>query len=492
MRTWLQVGMSLFVVWSCQQGVSPTKVSGTESDQKFWSQSANPNKHIKIVNSEGQPVAKARVLIGLGVGTPFASNFLFTDDEGLLDGDLTEWITVQPVTIDAPGFVRTTYFAVDPLSSRTLTLNRSIKPQLQFELSGVTTGFQVAHRDGQVDFALTIPVVKPEDLFQFNLDMILSPFTETISVLGQKVNVPSNVSLPEQRESYIFPVTLAKPTYRMGFASPGVKNLVSLSGQFAIKPVFDGFRKGASFADMINQFNMLGISRHQVTLAQAKQRLDLKVNEYLLREARQLKAPNFNQNQDVVLGVSIGAHSEGLYPVDVKRMSTNQVLPLKVIGAQQLALGILKKLDEFNGIKYSERLSASLEPWQTEGQELRFLPLLSDPKLVHTHRLEISLPLVLAGQSVSGSLLKLYGIKQFLGEDNRVVREDKTVLWEIYSPQWQAAIEVPRFPGDLPAGHKRWALSLFASSHSNVRVLSLDHLIQGQISHVTHTNVDFQ
>lgn len=492
MRVWFQAGMSLFFVWSCQQQLTPTETHQNSHMDGFWSQAVNPNAKIKIVTQDGQPINKARVLIGHSMGTPFANNLVLTDENGWLEGDLSVWKSAQPITIDAPGFVRTTYFEVDPQGLRNLSLARVVKPQLQFELSGVTTGFQVKNRDGLVDFALTIPVVKPEDLFQFNLDMILSPFTDTISVLGQKVDIPSNVSLPEQRESYIFPVTLAKPTYRMGFADPGVKNLVSITGQFAIKPVFDAFRGGASFADMINQFNMLGLSVHQVTLAQAKQRQDLKVNDNLLRQARQLKAPSFNQNQDVVLGVSIGTHPNGLYPVDVKRLNSTQVLPLKVIGTKHLALGILKKLDEFKGIKHSERLSASLENWQSDGQELRFLPLLADPKLVHTHRLEVALPQVLPRQSESGSLLKLYSIKQYLGEDKKVVREDKTVLWEVYSPEWKGAIEIPRFPGDLPVGHKRWALSLFASADAGVRVLSLDNLIQGQISHVTHTNVDFQ
>lgn len=492
MRAWFQAGMCLFFVWSCQQGLSPSPQESNLQTEAFWLQSGNPNQRLKITTSEGLPLYKARVLIGHSVGTPFANNLVLTDENGWLEGDLSAWNSSQPITIDAPGFVRTTFFGVNPNVERQFTLARQIKPQLQFELNGVTTGFNVKHRDGWVDFALTIPVVKPEDLFQFNLDMVLSPFTDTISVLGQKVNVPSNVTLPEQRESYIFPVTLAKPSYRMGFSEPGVKNLVSITGQFAIKPVFDAFRGGASFADMINQFTMLGLSAHQITLSQAKQRQDLKVNDHILREVRQLKAPSFDPNREVVLGVSIGSQQEGLYPIDVKRLSSTQSHSLKIIGTKQLALGILKKQDEFNGVKHSERLSASLETWQTDGQEIQFLPLLADPKLVHTHRIEVVLPQVLPKQSASGSLLKLYGIKQFLGESGKVIREDKTVLWEVYSPNWTAAVEIPRFPGDMPAGHKRWSVSLFASADAGVKVLSLDHIIKGQISHVTHTNVDFQ
>ena len=43
---------------------------------------------------------------------------------------------------------------------------------------------------------------------------------DEIRVAGQKLGVPSNISLPKQKESYIITITIDKPIYRMYFNRP--------------------------------------------------------------------------------------------------------------------------------------------------------------------------------------------------------------------------------------------------------------------------------
>jgi hypothetical protein len=357
----------------------------------------------------------------------------------------------------------------------------------------VATGFQVKNRDKLVDFGLTIPVVKPEDLFQFNLGMILSPYMDTMSVLGQQFEVPSNVTFPQQRESYIFPITLEKSTYRMGFADGGTKHLISLAGTFPIDPVFDALRKGESFADVINSFNMQGLSFHEITLTQKKQRLDIQMNQNQITQSRKVKAPIFNQNNEVVLGISVGTHPQGLFPVDVKRLNSNQVQALKIFGNDLRVLSVIKFKDEFDGKVRSERLSASLEPWSQDGQELKLLPLMRDPFIRSPYELNLNLVPVMGGYHESGALYTLSTVKQVRDRNGNIIGEEKELFWEAYSPKWSSRVEFPRFPGQmLPFGQKRWSASLFASKNATFRVQSLKTLTLGEVSHVTHVNADFQ
>ena len=446
----------------------------------------------QVQAQNGQPLLAARILIGMDVSVPFDQNLLITDGRGEFVAP-EQWVDSQPVTIEAPGFVRVTYFDVSPDQPQTFVLRPLVAPSVAFELSGLATGFQVKNRDGQVDFGLTVPVVKPEELFQFNLNMILSPYSDSISIIGRQVEVPSNVTLPKQRESYILPITLEKPQYRMGFVESGTKHLVSLSGTFPVKPVFDAFRAGSSFADVINSFNMQGVSIHEVDVTQKKQRLDIRMNQHVMSQFARLKAPVFNGNSEVVLGVSIATHPMGLFPVDVKRLTSNTLHTLKTFGTEARALSILRSKEEFDGKIHSERLSASLEIWNQDGQELLFLPLMKNPTMGHSHNLNLNLVAVPGGYYESGALYRLSTIKQVKDKSGEVKSESKGVFWEAYSPRWASQVEFPRFPGvTLPAGPKRWSASLFAAKSSMFRVQSMKNLVKGEISHVTHANVDFQ
>lgn len=446
----------------------------------------------QVVDPLGRPVGFARIMIGWEPGVPFESNVLTADADGFWFAP-EAWTEPLPVTIEVAGFVRATYFETDPAGGVLLQVRPKTILKPEYELGGVTSGFDVKNRDGLVDFSLTLPVVKPEDLFQFNLDMMLSPYMDSMSVLGRKMEVPSNISFPQQRESYILPLTIEKPTYRMAFAEPGVKHMVTIAGQFPIKPVFDAFRKGSSFSDVINDFSMLGISEHKVEVTQKRQRQDLPVYQNKLGNMRRVTAPVFNAQNEVLLAVSVASHPQGLYPVDVKRLNNNQVLPMKHHSADPFVLALVRSKSDFDGQTSSERLSASLEPWGLDGQSIELLPMMADPEVLSPLSLRVPLINLPGGYHQSGTLIKLSSIKPTRDAKGQVIGEERELVWEVYSSAWSDEVSMPKFPGlAMPQGLKRWSVSLFASKTSDVKVKSMKTLVEGEVTHVTHSNVDFE
>lgn len=492
--------LNLFVVLllniyfsSCQENLQFSKVGGDESAELgVFFEIDQIRDYFELKNEKGEPLAQAEVLLGLELNKPHTGNFLKTDGNGRFKFP-QQWKERSTVTLQAPGYIRASYLDVDPKGFRIFYLKPLPKNMINFELSGVTTGFQTKARDGLVDFAITLPMVKPEALFQFNLDMILSPYTDVMTVLGRDINVPSNVTLPEQKESYILPVTLNKPQYRLGFVDPGSYQLVTLSGQFPIKPVFDAFRNGSSFSDLINYFNMQSVSSQQVTIQSAQKKLNLPIGQKTLNQSAQLTSPSFDQKTDVVFGVSVGIHPEGLYPIDVKRLSSAQKSSLKVVGDKYKLLSMMRKQSEMEGKAPTERMSASLEDWKDSNQEIAFLPLMKNPSLISPLILEIDRVMAPSQFYEGGAFYQLATIKQTKNNKGEVTQEERTPLWEVYGSTWESRLVLPSWPGDLPIkGKKRWSVSLFASRSQSLKVTSFKTLVEGEMTHVTHANVDFE
>src|SRR5438046_2111084 len=67
---------------------------------------------VTVKSSAGTPIANARVMIGLRENVPFPGNVLTMNASGQVSTPAEKWNDPQPVTIDAPGFIRATYFNV--------------------------------------------------------------------------------------------------------------------------------------------------------------------------------------------------------------------------------------------------------------------------------------------------------------------------------------------------------------------------------------------
>ena len=169
---------------------------------------------LTIADESGAPVEGASVMIGESPGVPFVGNTLTTDHGGHIILP-SSWLTSEAVTIDSPGFVRATYLDLTPQGS-ILKLRRDISasppPASRFELDGDTSGFGQLKNDGIFDIGLVVQAVPRAQLSTLNLQTLISPEVDHFTVLGQSVDLPSNITIPDQTESYIFPLHCNKST----------------------------------------------------------------------------------------------------------------------------------------------------------------------------------------------------------------------------------------------------------------------------------------
>jgi hypothetical protein len=109
--------------------------SFTRSVQNFIRFKLQPNQ-ILVTDRYGTPLAGAQVLIGQSVDNPFVGNFVTTDINGILTIP-AQWTKAQPVTIEAPGLVRTTFMDTLP-TAQALELNEA-DGRSNLEVGGQTT-----------------------------------------------------------------------------------------------------------------------------------------------------------------------------------------------------------------------------------------------------------------------------------------------------------------------------------------------------------------
>ena len=238
-------------------GCSPDKNNTQNQDivRFLWTESITGQAQIKVLNSFGEPIAKARVLIGQAENSPFRGNFLETDQAGTAIIP-KEWKNPTSVTVDADGYIRQTLLNQKP-GNITLKLNTRYLKQ-KAELKGQVTQLPVADGDKLIDFGLVMPALSKADILNFDLDQVISPYTDILTVAGQDAPLPSNVSLPKQKEKYFFNLTVEKPIYRIMAPTLGPKRFYAARGRFPFKPVVDELRAGKPFYELLNYFTLFG------------------------------------------------------------------------------------------------------------------------------------------------------------------------------------------------------------------------------------------
>ncbi len=212
-------------------------------------------KQLKVVAQNGKPVIGAQILIGSDLNQPFADNFVSTDSSGGFTAP-NGWTRQEAVTINAPGFVRATYLKQMP-TGQTFTL-RPIEGGNLFQLNGATTGHNVKDFDGIVDFGLVIPAISKAGFFNLDISDFISTDTDTITVAGKSMALPSNITLPTQQESYFITLTLDKPSYRLNFKSNGIKTVFAAKGQFPLDDMVNAYQSGKQIFELANVFAMAG------------------------------------------------------------------------------------------------------------------------------------------------------------------------------------------------------------------------------------------
>lgn len=471
------------LLMGCSEDKKPQKPSSFSEQMTglIWNDQTLENV-IAVKNYEGEALAGAQILIGTALDTPFAGNFLTADENGLVEIP-AEWTSAQAITVQAEGYMRLTYLNQEPGA---MTLRLRVQPtKIQHEVTGITPNLPIQHKDGWTDFGLVMPAFSKLDMLSFSMDRVISPQTDRITPLGQQIDVPSNIALPEQEEKFgIFTVKLDKPVYRIYYGNPGVNRVFAARGRFPFRSTVDHLRAGKAFYELINDFKIHGGAIRDLDIKSTQTKIDLPTNEFTFAEPKVFVAPAV-KHDEIFIAVSVANQSGYLIPTDFKKIPQFDKVQLDTLpGAEALALGVLKKSEEMkNG---GDRMSASLVPF-VSGATPTMLPMIPDPTIAGD---DIVMPKFNAAPSINP--IATYSV---LSKEEEVQQGNAKVKiqnpqWEIYANTWLERMNVPRWPTDKPvAGKKRWAVSFVGSQTASQAPVG-PAMIEAA-THVTHSTVTF-
>lgn len=440
------------------------------------------NSLIIVMDESGTPLANANVMIGTQSNVPFENNIFTTNSNGQIQipaSTLEQWKSPLPVTAWANGKIPVTYFqqlpntnsiseaaetsisSINSVPESTTSgpiqfylktsLNRSI-----YELKGQgTSGFDVKDKDGWIDFALMFESISRPELLNFDLSMIISPQNDTIEVAGQSVSLPSNVSLPKQKESYFLPVTLEKPVYRSYFYTPGSKLFYALKGRFPFKTVVKEMQDDKPFHELINHFQIQSGTLRNVAISSSSHSLDLPVNELKFTESRHFKAPNFN-SQEYMIAIAGSQFEQQFIPTDIKTVEANQTSQLvTAAGSAPILLTVIQRKDHPDVVDRISSAITVLSTLSTQNMgpndpitaQPTMIPLMEKPQLAANNTVKLMLPTLPTQLQKTGTYAVLSDIKvKKAGDFNAEVADAR---WEVYAPSWIPEFQLPLLPTQL-------------------------------------------
>lgn len=452
-----------------------------------WSPKADTAAaQIRILNQNGEPVAGAQILIGQVQGNPFRDNFVTTNSAGQATVS-NSWRTPAAVTVDAPGYIRQTLLAQSP-GNMIIKLNPAPLVQ-QAELRGTVTQLPVVDGDKLIDFALVMPAVTKADLLTFDMGQVISPYTDTMSAAGQTSEVPSNISIPRQRESYFISVTLNKPAYRLKVPNLGQKKFVTARGRFVFKDVVKELRDGTPFHELINHFTIHAGSIRDVTVIDQITQIDLPGNELQFTNTVPVRTANANSDEvQIVLAAS--DYSGSMIPTDVKRATHGQPLNMQTLpGRQAYIVNVIKKQSEMmSNAPGADRMSASLTPYSA-GHNPSLLPLIANPSISAGANYVINLP---AAPAVGG--INPTATAAAISDLVEVKEGNKTITlavkrWEVLGSGWNQQITLPQWALGETNRRKRVEVKYIGSNSS--KSTDIDDRLINNATHVTHASSDF-
>lgn len=484
---------------SCSEEKDTSKKPKPSQEKSFWDVFNYGQKQsiatLKVIGQDSSPIAGAQVLIGNSADLITADQVLTTDKNGELALP-DSWTGSESLTIDAQGFVRVTYYQITKPEHLEVQM-KPLSSEVQYELAGKTQNLPISDGDGKVDFGLVMSALNKDALTSFELNKVISSEMDKITALGQDILIPSNVSLPRQKESYFLPITLEKPMYRLYFGTPGMQRVYAARGRFPFKSVVDQFRDNKKFYELINYFSITGGSVRDILINNQKSSLDIPVTDLTYSNKLNLQAPQFD-SREIVIGVAIKNMNGYLIPTDVKRLSQNQKMPLAVDQANDaLVLSVMKHANEMEPTsENSSRMSAVLLPFN-DGLTPDFLPQVENPKVNSETSVEFKSPKNIDGVNALATFSALSTVVTTQKGDSTSKRV--TRLWEVYAPSWVEKIELPNWKtqvydmnenlADAVSTKKRWEVTFLGSANKLKTELGSKAIEDS--THATHSSVEF-
>lgn len=425
---------------------------------------------IRVVDQKGQPQVGAKVLIGTAANQPFPGNQLVTDANGQFQTP-SGWSQPLPVTIEGSDLVRTTHMNTTP-GVQQLVVSHSDGDQ-KIQVQGELKDYGPIRTDGKVDVGVFIPAIPVNELIYFDVGWMISPENDSLRILGKDVAIPSNIALPRQQESYIFPITLDKPTFRMFVRKPGNYRFLALHGQFPLKRVVDDIRAGMPIFDVVNHVQLIQSGLVDLNISGPMSNLSVPVNKMSFTSSVNVQAPRLEAD-DLVLSLAFSTvdASGSLLPSDIKRLQSGQSLTLKTpanaeaprilsawmkqtstplapqispVGAldfEHISEDLLFSLFQNSEIQaakvdYKQVSFAVHNPGSTAPQ---FISLVQRPA-VNGDRIQLTPPTAPTGVTPLSTLVMYSAIETIA--NGKVKTEKRTRLWEIWLPQWASEVTLP-------------------------------------------------
>ncbi len=494
---------------------------------------------IRILNEKGQPIVGADVLIGNDLGQPFTNNQVKTDVNGAITVT-ADWRTALPITVSANGYLRTTFLNVSP-EAHEFQL-RVIDMPTQIEIKGVATGFGDLKRDGKVDFSLVYPALTRRQLAQFDIDAMISPQFDEIKVLTETVSVPSNLTLPKQEESYILPITLNKPDYRLYVREPGTYRVMATHGQFPLKQVVGQLRDGKSFYEVLNLFKFMECGQSDVVVNDKASGQDVPVNQVTFNKTITVKAPAIDATQ-VMLSATMVDQGDLYFPSDIKRLQSGEQMSLNVptgdnknyivsllmpqkeaekiggihttpldVNPEPTAHPIDALKMAFNGLTKSFSIAIGLDQGadqnvlndgpgglsialnnETDSQP-QFLGLVARPTLSGKSSVSFAPPATVAGVQPVATYVVLSLIDHVAVGNYKLERRYR--MWELFANGWVTSAQLPSLPLNFEPGKSyRWEVyfmgsSQTAASKKDPALSDSNAYFLDKVTHVSHNSLD--
>lgn len=502
---------AVFVASACcaEQQSSQLQTTGHMAKGLLFAEASNGK--LEVVDSNGAPVTGASVMIGYEPGNPFANNVLSTNGNGQVSLP-ADWKAALPVTVQAPGFVTTTVPVALP-GEHTIKIARQ-EGAGEIEIAGTPQNFGRLPTDGKVDFALVIPALSRESMLAFDVSSVMSPKTDTIEIIGNEIKLPSNLSLPQQRENYIFPIEFNKPNYRTYVREPGEYLVSATRGTFPLQRVVNDIRAGKSIFEVVNHFTFTEGAQQLVDAQSNVSGIDLPVNQVQFNTQTNVTAPQIPAG-NVMLSLALLDNGGRYMPSDMKRLASGQSMNLKTtaaIGPVSVLSLLLEETASFRGglAKFFEPLimaSGGMDPATraesmmdfgkfsfaflpaNSGVAPQFLPMIAKPSL-SGQVLTLDKPVLPAGMVEVASYMVLAEVEEILG--GTVKNERRTRLWEVWSNAWLDQVELPKVAITKRADRKyRWEVMFMArpanfTGSPNV----LTGVDLNTVTHVTRNSVE--
>lgn len=437
---------------------------------------------ILVVNQFNIPIENAQVLIGSALDVPFVNNLLMTDKNGQIQ-NINNWTTVEHVTADAQGYIRQTLLNQSPgiLIIKLNTASMTKKAMLK----GQVTKLPVVNGDKNIDLGLVMSTLTKSDLLNFDLNLLISPTNDVMKVATYDIAVPSNVSLPAQKEKYIFNLNIEKSEYHFFTSVPGPRRLVATAGRFPFKQVVDELRSGKPFYAVLNYFNLSGGSLRDVNILGSNTQLDIPGSELQFNAPISVASPKINEDE-VFVALSASEVSGYFVPTGIREMASNTTASLKAIpNAPAFTVNILKKQTEFmSQSEGADRLSIAILPYQANSKP-NLLPLVDNPTVNYSNGYTITLPNISATNGIFPLAISAY-ISEMSSTSSTT---DLVRKWEIFGTNWPAQLTLPNWPMSASANQKRIEINYLGSTVQQDTNLG-DDLIKAA-THVTHSSVNF-